>query len=133
MRSCTLVLLTGLLLSGCSNSDKQEINSLLDARDLAVSNHDIGSYTLLLIPNYAYQGQSEFDVISRMNTLFKQFDAIDMQSSERVIRFADGDHGECEQNYLLRVQADQQWRQIFQRERILLTRTKTGWKISGGL
>lgn len=134
IRCCSLVLLAGLLLSGCgNNSDKQAIHALLDARDLAVSNHDIGSYTLLLMPNYAYQGQSEFDVINRMIKLFEQFDAIDMQSSERVIRFADDAHAECEQNYLLRVQADQQWRQVFQRERILLTRTDSGWKISGGL
>ncbi len=128
-----LILLTALLLAGCGNSDKREIQSLLDARDLAVSNHDVGSYSLLLMPDYAYQGQSEFDVINRMNTLFDQFDATHMQSSDRVLRFIDATHAECEQNYLLRVQADHQWRQIFQRERILLTRTDSGWKISGGL
>jgi len=131
--SYTLVLLTGLLLAGCNNNDKHEIHALLDARDMAVSNRDIGAYSLLLMSDYEYQGQSEFDVINRMNKLFKQFDATSMQSSNRVIRFIDAAHAECEQDYLLRVQADNQWRQVFQRERILTTRTDSGWKISGGL
>ncbi|GAV19369.1 hypothetical protein MMIC_P0303 [Mariprofundus micogutta] len=133
VRHCFLALLIGLVLSGCGNNDKQNIHVLLDARDIAVSNHHIGNYSLLLMPGYAYQGQSEFDVINRMNKLFEQFDNTSMQSSDRVIRFVDDEHAECEQNYLLRVQANGQWRQIFQRERILLTKTDTGWKISGGL
>jgi len=128
----TLLLL--LFLTGCGNySDKEEIHKVLDARDLAVSKHDISSYTLLLMQGYSFQGQSEFDVISRMRTLFKQFDATRMQSGDRVIRFPDNSHAQCEQNYQLQVKVGNEWRKVHQRERILFTRTADGWKISGGL
>jgi len=128
-----LILLFILLLTGCSYSDKQDIHNLLDARDLAVSNHDINSYALLLIQDYQDQNQSEFEVVNNISKLFGQFDEIHMQSSNRVIRFLDDTHAQCEQSYLLRVKADNQWRKISQRERIELTHTVDGWKISGGL
>ena len=68
-----------------------------------------------------------------MNRLFAQFEKTEMQSSQRVIRLLDDQHAECEQNYLLRVKADGTWRQLNQRERITLTKTSEGWKISAGL
>lgn len=123
-----------LTVTACSDYDKQEINAILDARDIAVSNHNINTYDDLLLPDYHdHLGQSEFDIVSKMNKLFAQFEEIEMRSSNRVIRLLDNNYAECEQSYLLRVKADGTWRQLNQRERISLTRTNDGWKISGGL
>ncbi|MDQ6968994.1 MAG: hypothetical protein Q9M16_00605 [Mariprofundus sp.] len=120
--------------SGCSEYDKIEINKVLDARDAAVSSHNIKAYDALLLPDYLdATGQSEFDVVSKMNRLFTQFEATEMNSSQRIIRLLDANHAECEQNYLLRVKADNTWRQLNQRERITLIKTSNGWKISSGL
>jgi len=68
-----------------------------------------------------------------MRKLFAQFEQIEMTSANRTIRLLDHNRAECEQSYLLRVQANGAWRQINQRERIILSKTETGWKISGGL
>jgi len=127
-------LLTVLVMSGCTEQDKIDINQLLDARDAAVSSHNIKAYDALLLPNYLdTTGQSEFDVVSRMNRLFAQFEKTEMHSTHRIIRLLDDQHAECEQDYLLRVKADGTWRQLNQRERISLTKTPDGWKISAGL
>jgi len=121
------------LLSACSEQDKVDIRSVLDARDTAVSNHDIKSYAGLLISGYKDNNQTEFEIINRMRSLFNQFEQIEMASDNRTIRLLDDQHAECEQSYLLHVQANGEWRQINQRERISLTKTDAGWKISGGL
>ncbi len=68
-----------------------------------------------------------------MRTLFDQFETIEMRSTNRTIRLLDHKHAECEQSYMLHVQANGAWRQLNQRERISLTKTESGWKISGGL
>jgi len=120
-------------LCACSNQDNSIINKLLDSRDQAVSNHDILAYHALLAADYDDGGQNEADLVIRMHNLFKQFDQISMQSNGRIIRKQDDRHALCEQNYILRVHADNNWRQISQREQIALTRTENGWRISGGL
>jgi len=121
-------------LNGCSEYDKAAINAILDARDTAVSSHNIKAYDALLLPDYQDSlGQTEFDIVSKMNKLFAQFEQTEMTSNNRIIRLLDSKHAECEQNYLLRVKADGRWRQLNQRERITLTKTADGWKISGGL
>ncbi len=68
-----------------------------------------------------------------MERLFKQFEKIEMTSNNRTIRLLGEQHAECEQSYLLHVQAGGTWRQLNQRERISLSKTASGWKISGGL
>jgi len=121
-------------LNGCSEYDKTAINAILDARDAAVSSHNIKAYDALLLPDYQDSlGQTEFDIVSKMNKLFAQFERTEMTSNNRIIRLLDSKHAECEQSYLLRVKADGRWRQLNQRERITLTKTADGWKISGGL
>jgi len=121
-------------LNACSEYDKTAINAVLDARDAAVNSHDIKAYDALLLPDYHdNSGQSEFDIVSKMNKLFSQFETTEMSSSNRIIRLLDSSHAECEQSYLLRVKADDTWRQLNQRERISLIKTADGWKISGGL
>jgi len=126
---CTLL----SLLSACSEQDKGDICALLDARDAAVSRHDIKAYSDLLIPGYQHNDQTEFESINKMRKLFGQFEKIEMTSGNRTIRLLDGKHAECEQSYALHVQANGTWRQLNQRERINLTKTPSGWKISGGL
>lgn len=138
LRPGTTSLLLALLLlwlAGCSDQgrDRNAIQHLLDARDSAISNRDLPAYADLLIPGYQDRDQSEFKVVARMQHLFEQFDRIEMHASDRTIRFDDADHAQCEQSYLLRVHAEGAWRQITQRERIGLTRTEVGWRISSGL
>ena len=125
-------LFIALLLSSCS-SDKQEIHQILDARDQAVSMHDLAAYKSLLHSDYQHLGQNASDVLARVKQLFSQFETMEMRSSDRSIYFVDDSHAQCEQSYILRVKADSQWRAIAQRERIDLTRSADGWKISGGL
>jgi ketosteroid isomerase-like protein len=122
-----------LLLASCSAQEKSAIRDLLDARDAAVSRQDLQAYAALLLPGYDDRGQSEFEIINRMRRLFARFDHIDMRSSNRTIRLLDSNHAECEQSYQLQVEADGIRRQLNQRERISLTKTEQGWKISGGL
>ncbi len=121
--------------TACSNvaQERQDIGALLDARDQAISNRDLPAYAALLIPDYQDRDQGEFEVINRMRRLFEQFDRIEMHGSDRTIRILDKAHAQCEQSYLLRVHASGIWRQISQRERIGMTRTESGWRISSGL
>jgi len=128
-----LLMLLILSLSACGNHDKDEINAVLDARDRAVSTHDILAYHALLLPDYTDRDKSEADLVIRMHKLFEQFNIITMTSDNRIIRIQDDGRALCEQNYHLRVQSDGTWRQLYQREQITLTRTSNGWKISGGL
>ncbi len=120
-------------LSACSEQDRANIHAVLEARDSAVSNHDIKAYSALLVPGYEYNKKNEFETINRMRKLFDQFEKIEMTSGNRTIRLLDEKHAECEQNYLLHVKAGGKWRQLNQRERISLIKTASGWKISGGL
>lgn len=132
-RLLATTLLLASLLNGCGNHDKSDINAILDARDQAVSEHDILAYHELLAPGYHDRGETEAGLVIRINKLFEQFDEISMTSDNRIIRLQDENHALCEQNYRLRVRADKSWREMYQREQIALTRTAGGWKISGGL
>ena len=125
-------LFIALLLTSCSN-EKQGIHEVLDARDMAFTAHDAAAYNALLHPNYNHLKQNSSDVIERVKQLFSQFDTMEMHSSDRTISFVDDTHAQCEQNYRLRVKADNRWREINRRERIELTKSPDGWKISGGL
>jgi len=48
------------LLTSCSAQDRSSIRAVLDARDTAVSSHDIRSYAALLMPGYQHHEQTEF-------------------------------------------------------------------------
>ncbi len=126
------VLLTMTLLA-CSDVQKIEINSILDARDQAVSNSDIAAYSKLLLKDYQDHDQTKISVVARMINLFSQFDTTRMQSFDRKIVLLDDDHAQCEQSYHLKVQRGGVWREITQREQLYLIRTSAGWRISGGL
>lgn len=128
----SLAVILTLLLTACGG-DKQDIHQLLDARDQAVSSRNINSYSALLHNDYNHNGQTTSDVLARVEVLFFQFDTMEMSSSDRTIYFIDDNHAQCEQSYILRVKADDEWRAIAQRERLDLTRAANGWKISGGL
>ena len=129
----TLVLCMALLLTACHNLEKSEISTLLEARDKAVSQQDITSFSSLLSANYNDNNHSKIDVVAQMIHLFNTFDNISMQSHDRVIRILDDAHAQCEQSYTLKVFADNTWRNIVQKEQLQLIREKTGWKISAGL
>jgi len=64
--------------------------------------------------------------------LFQQFEEIQMHSYNRTITLH-GPHAECEQSYNLRVFRDGDWRSLVQRERVLLEKNASGWKIIGGI
>lgn len=129
-----LILLLSLALTGCSNVQKSEINSVLDARDQAISNKDISAYSALLLSDYMDDhGKSKITVVAQFVHMFQQFDKTEMHSYDREIRLIDDTHAQCEQSYKLRVKADGRWRELVQREQIYLVKTPAGWRISGGL
>jgi len=127
------ILALALTITACSDIQKMEIETVLDARNSAVSESNINAYSSLLIQSYQDQGQSKADLISKMLQLFKQFDALEMTSFGRTIRILESGHAQCEQTYYLRAKADNKWREFNQHEQISLTRTTAGWQISGGL
>jgi activator of HSP90 ATPase len=127
------VLALVLTITACSDIQKIEIETVLDARNSAVSESNINAYSKLLIQSYQDQGQRKTDLVSKMLQLFEQFDALEMKTFGRTIRILDNNHAQCEQTYYLRAKADNKWREFNQREQISLTRTSAGWQISGGL
>ena len=128
-----LCLFACLMFSACGDMQKVQINSILDARDGAVSSGDIGAYSRLLLKDYQDHGQTKITVVARMINLFSQFESTQMKSFNRHVRLIDDHHAQCEQSYHLKVKMDGDWREITQREQLYLTRTPAGWRISGGL
>jgi len=120
-------------ITACSDVDKAEISQLLDARDQAISHRNISEYSFLIASDYSDRGQSKVDIVAQMVSLFDRFEQAEMASYDRQIRRLNDAEAQCEQSYKLRVYADGQWRQIVQREQLLLTRKGSVWKISGGL
>ncbi len=127
------VLALVMTITACSDIQRMEVESVLDARNSAVSESNIDAYSSLLIQSYQDQGQTKADLVSKMLRMFKQFDALEMKSFGRTIRILENGHAQCEQTYYLRVKADNTWREFNQREQISLTKTTAGWQISGGL
>jgi hypothetical protein len=120
-------------LAGCSEVQKIEIRSVMDARDQAICHKNIQAYSKLLLTAYRDHGQTKVDVVAQMMGLFNRFDQLDMHSFDRVIRMLDATHAQCEQSYRLRVRRHQVWRTIVEREQLRLQKTADGWKISAGL
>jgi hypothetical protein len=120
-------------LAGCSEVQKIEIRSVMDARDQAICHKNIQAYSKLLLTAYRDHGQTKVDVVAQMMGLFNRFDQLDMHSFDRVIRMTDATHAQCEQSYRLRVRRHQVWRTIVEREQLRLQKTADGWKISAGL
>jgi len=125
--------ITCLLIAACSGADKASINGVLDARNAAITAHDIGAYSSLILPDYTDHARSKVDVVAQMIHLFDRFDALEMHSFNREIHLVDDTHADCAQSYRLKVRADGRWREMVQREELSLQRTAAGWKISGGL
>ena len=125
-----LLLLT-LLFSACTDSNKSEIITLLEARDSNISRQDINAYSSLLADVYL-KGEGANKVV-QMKDIFSRFDAVKMTSRDREIRLLDDNKAICEQTYVLKVLADNEWREIVQREQLKLELTGGLWKISGGL
>ncbi len=130
------LLAAGLLLNlaGCGEWEKMAISRVLDARDAAITAQDIGAYSILILDGYHDErGRNKVRLVAEMLDLFDRFEKSEMQSFDRACRLTDDAHALCEQSYRLRVFADGDWREIVQREQLELTRTGSGWKISGGL
>lgn len=132
MNRILLFIITATLLA-CSEMEKSDINELMDARDLAISQRSISDYSALIYSNYDDQGRSKVDVVAQMVALFDKFDRAEMRSHNRKIQQINDKLARCDQSYTLKVLADGKWRQIVQREQLTLTRDHDGWKISGGL
>ncbi len=133
MNRTKLLLSVCLVAAACSQIDKAAINSVLDARNAAITARDIAAYSDLIALGYRDRGHNKVDEVARMVHLFDQFDALDMRVINREIRLVDRNHADCAQTYRLRVHGDGQWRALVQREELSLKRTAAGWKISAGL
>ncbi len=125
-----LLLIALLCLTACT-SDKDEINALLDQRDISISHKDISAYASLLSDNYLQEhGQL---AVQSMQQIFSRFDQVEMNSRDRRVQINDENHAICEQTYILKVLADGEWRNIVQREQLKFHRENDVWKINGGL
>ena len=123
----------GLALIACSEIDKAGIFSTLDARDAAVSRQDIAAYSRQIWSSYNSNGRNKVEVVAQMINLFSRFQTTEMHSFDRNVRLLGDGRAECIQSYRLKVRADNQWREITEREYLQLVKTNDGWKISAGL
>lgn len=123
---CTL-----LFIAACTDTNKADIQHLLDERDHTISTQNINNYASLLSPTYLKgEGQS---AVNQMQQIFSRFEQVEMHSQQREIRISDDDKAMCEQTYSLKVFADGHWREIVQREQIQLGKIENKWFIVGGL
>ena len=122
-----------LFLAACGASDKSAIEKVLDARDQAISSHDVGGYSRLIAADYHDNGHSKVDIVAQMINLFDHFDEVRMHSFDRDIRLLDEKHAECRQSYRLEVRSGKHWQKMVQREQLSFVRSPVGWEISGGL
>ena len=130
---CALLCSLILFLSACSDLDKVGISQLLDARDQAISHRNISEYSALISSDYNDSKRSKVEVVAQMLSLFDKFEQAEMSSYDREIRRLSNGRAQCKQSYTLRVFADGEWRQIVQREQLMLTEEASGWKIISGL
>jgi len=128
-----LVCLLSSLPIACSDLDKAAVSQLLDARDQAITHRSISEYSELISSDYHDSRRSKVEVVAQMLSLFDKFKQAEMNSYNRQIRRLDDYRVQCEQSYTLKVFADGQWRQIVQREQLILTEEASGWKIISGL
>ncbi|HKJ83209.1 MAG TPA: hypothetical protein VJ961_04225 [Mariprofundaceae bacterium] len=123
----------GLFISACGASDQSAIGKVLDARDRAISSHDVAAYSSLIATDYRDDGRTKVDIVAQMINLFDHFDEVKMHSFDRNIQLNGDRHAECRQSYRLAVRSGKHWEKMVQREQLSLVRTPVGWKISGGL
>lgn len=128
-----LYLLSSSLLLACNDIDKIGVSQLLDARDQAITHRNISEYSALIASSYHDRNRTKVDVVAQMLSLFDQFEQAEMNSYDRQIRRFDDNLARCEQSYTLKVYTDGQWRQIVQREQLILKEESNGWKIVSGL
>ena len=120
-----------LFFSACTDFDKNEINDLLDQRNTSISQQDIEIYTSLLSQSYLKNTGS--DAVQSMQHIFSTFEKIEMGSRDRRIQVNDENNAICEQTYILKVFADNEWRKMVKREQLKFQRENGHWKISSGL
>jgi len=132
-RFFTYILPALLLLSACSQSAVSDVNSVLNARDHAISERNITAYAAQISDTYRDRGKNKADIVAHMQKLFEQFHDMEMHSFGRDVFIADDDNARAAQSYRLKVLMDGSWRDMLQREELSLTRTDAGWKISAGL
>lgn len=132
-RPAFAIFVTTALLVACSEIDKAGIMSLLDARDQAISHRSLSEYSAVISSDYNDKGRGKVEIVAEMVSLFDKFEKAEMHSHDRNIRRIEDNLAQCEQSYDLRVYADGQWRQVSQREQLILAKTENGWKIVGGL
>lgn len=120
-----------MLFSACTDSDKSEIVDLLETRNQSISQKDIALYTSLYHPPYLAQGGQA--IVDKMNIIFGKFDALEMVSRDREIRILNDVKAICEQTYVLKAFANDEWREHVMREQLTFTHADNQWKISGSL
>lgn len=131
--TCLFLAVVAAQISGCTDIQKNEIRSVMKARDQAISHKNISAYSRLLLTGYHDRGYDKIQMVLQMMAMFNRFNKLEMHSFDRVIRVLDSSHAQCQQSYRLRVQRHKIWRTIVEREQLQLKKTADGWKISAGL
>jgi len=130
---CGGIILLCLALILFNTHDDADINTLLDARDQAVSERNISAYARLISDDYLDRGRSKQDIVAKVEDMFHVFSELNMRSFDRKIRLIDDKQAECKQSYQLKVRVESDWRQMVQQEQLQLRQTDHGWRINGGL
>ena len=120
-----------LSFSACTDFEKNKIDHLLEQRNASISKKNIALYTSLL--SQTYRKNTGHEAIQNMQHIFSSFDKIKMISRDRIIQIISDDKAICEQTYVLKVFADNEWRQMVKREQLKFVREHGNWKINSGL
>jgi len=127
----TLLLL--LLITGCGDENKKEINQVLDKREKAFTSKDVELYKSLVADNYnnTEEGKTvkKEDIIKRFKMNTSPFDSIDMKHSERVVEIK-GDHATTVQKTSAKLKINDESATYELREIIGFTLENKVWKIS---
>ncbi|MDQ7005104.1 MAG: hypothetical protein Q9N67_09400 [Ghiorsea sp.] len=125
------LLFIALFFPACTDFDKSQIDNLLDQRNISINQKNIEGYSSLL--SQAYLDHMDGEVVQSMQHIFKTFEKIEMVSRDRRIQINSEEDAICEQTYVLKVFADNEWRKIVKREQLKFKRENGHWKISSGL
>ncbi|RJO63041.1 MAG: hypothetical protein C4523_21435 [Myxococcales bacterium] len=112
--------------------DSKAIEAVLDRREAAMEKGDLGTYYLLLSPNYA-DGAGGLDDAKRViRDTLSSFTSLDITINERQVK-VDGERAEATQRYFI-LAADKDGQiQLNGQERLRFAKENGAWRIVGGL
>ena len=133
MKKLLIPLFLLLIITGCGNENKKEINNILDTRQKAFNTKDADLYKSLISDNYSDTEDGKTinkeDIIKKFKMNTSPFDSIDMQHSERVVEIK-GKSATAVQKTTAKLRINDETANYELREIIGFTHEKNAWRIS---